>query len=331
VHFFVYGPALRALLRQGWDVVHCWEEPYVLAGGQVARWTPPETALVYRTAQGLNKQYPAPFNWIERYALARASGWIASARTVTENLLHRPGYSDRPTCQIPLGVDVQRFRPDARWGEAVRRRLGWRKDGPPVVGFLGRLVPEKGLELLTRVLDRLQTPWRALLVGTGPLEPSLRIWARRHGDRVRLQTGVRHDDVPGYLNAMDVLCAPSQTTPHWREQFGRMLIEAFACGVPVLGSDSGEIPYVLGDAGVALGEGDEQGWVAGLSRLLENPGTRWDLAERGLDRARGHYAWPIVARQHLRFFDALLDGATSPTPRRNGAGNPVLCSSGRSL
>jgi glycosyltransferase involved in cell wall biosynthesis len=331
VHFFVYGASLWSLLRQGWDLIHCWEEPYVLAGGQIAHWTPPGSALVFRTAQGINKQYPVPFNWIERYAMARAAGWIASARTVTENLAQRPGYADRPTCQIPLGVDVNLFRPDAARGEAVRRRLGWPKDGPPVVGFLGRLVPEKGLELLTRVLDRLTTPWRALLVGAGPLETSLRAWARRHGDRVRIQTGVRHDAVPGYLNAMDVLCAPSQTTPRWREQFGRMLIEAFASGVPVLGSDCGEIPYVLGSAGVVVGESNEQGWIAGLGRLLESPSTRQELAGHGLERARSRYAWPIVARQHLRFFESLLGAAAPNTPGRNGVGNLAVCAPGRGL
>ena len=62
---------------------------------------------------------------------------------------------------------------------------------------------------------------------------------------------------------MDLLCAPSRTTPRWREQFGRMLIEAMACGVPVIASPSGEIPYVVGDAGVLVPEGDPDGLAPG--------------------------------------------------------------------
>src|SRR5262249_6787421 len=155
-------------------------------------------------------------------------GWVAFGRTVADALGVRPGYRDRPYCLIPPGVDVDRFRPDLDAGRAVRRALGWADDGPPVVGFLGRLVPEKGLGLLTRVLDSLHSSWRALFVGAGPEAEQLRAWARRHGDQVRVCTDVGHDAVPRYLNAMDVLCAPSQTTPRWREQFGRMLIEAFA-------------------------------------------------------------------------------------------------------
>jgi glycosyltransferase involved in cell wall biosynthesis len=113
---------------------------------------------------------------------------------------------------------------------------------------------------------------------------------------------------------MDVLCAPSQTTPQWREQFGRMLIEAFACGVPVIGSDSGEMPHIVGDAGLVVGERDEAGWRKTLEALLDNPAWRRELAARGRERAYTHYAWPVVARQHLAFFEAILDG------RRNKVG-----------
>src|SRR5262249_19558919 len=109
-----------------------------------------------------------------------------------------------------------------------------------------------------------------------------------------------------HLCAMDVLAAPSQTIPRWREQLGRMLIEAMARGVPVAGSDSGEIPYVIADAGLVLPEADPAAWAAGLAALLESPGRRAELAERGLDRAHALFAWPVIARGHLEFFNELL-------------------------
>jgi glycosyltransferase involved in cell wall biosynthesis len=84
-----------------------------------------------------------------------------------------------------------------------------------------------------------------------------------------------------------------------------MLIEAFACGVPVLASNSGEIPHVVGDAGMLVAEDDEAGWVAALTALLTDPGRRADLARRGRARAETIYAWPVIARQHLKFFDEL--------------------------
>jgi glycosyltransferase involved in cell wall biosynthesis len=305
VHVFCYGRRLRSLLREPWDMVHCWEEPYILVGGQVAWWAPKGTPLVYRTAQSMNKTYPIPFCWIERYAMERSAGWICSGQLVARTLGTRAIYDRRPMACIPLGVDVERFRPDAERGGATRRSLGW-GEGPPVVGYLGRFVPEKGLELLRTVLEGLRTPWRALFVGGGPGEAILRSWAERHGDRVRVCTDVSHDRVPAYLNAMDVLCAPSQTTTSWKEQFGRMVVEAFASGLPLIGSDSGEIPHVVGEAGVIVGEKDVAGWLRALANLLEDRSRRQELAARGLERARAEFAWPVVARRYLEFFDKIL-------------------------
>jgi glycosyltransferase involved in cell wall biosynthesis len=311
VHVFFYGRRLRALLREPWDLVHCWEEPYILAGGQVAWWTPRGTPLVYRTAQSLNKNYPPPFCWVERYAMERSAGWICSGQLVARTLSARAIYDRRPMACIPLGVDVERFRPDAEVGRVVRRSLGW-AEGPPVVGYLGRFVPEKGIDLLQNLLDRLAGPWRALFVGGGPGEAALRSWARRHGDRVRVCSNVTHDQVPDYLNAMDVLCAPSQTTPSWKEQFGRMVVEAFASGLPIIGSDSGEIPHVVRDAGIIVGEKDEAGWIRAVSDLVEDRPRRLELAARGLERAHAEFAWPVVARRYLDFFASILDGPGAP-------------------
>jgi glycosyltransferase involved in cell wall biosynthesis len=306
VHVFVYGRRLRSLLAAGWDLVHCWEEPYILAGGQVAWWTPPGTPLVFRTAQSIAKNYPPPFRWVERYAMRKAAGWICSGSLVAQTLKPRRGY-DKPMARIPLGVDVECFRPDPAAGRAVLRKLGW-EPGPPVVGYLGRFVPDKGLDLLMLALDRLAGEWRAMFVGAGPMEPRLREWARGHGDRVRICTDVTHDHVPAYLNAMTVLCAPSQTMPNWKEQFGRMVVEAFAAGVPFVGSDSGEIPFVVKDAGVVVGEKDQAGWTRAIGELLANPARRRELAEQGLQRAQDEFAWAAVARQYLDFFERLLPG-----------------------
>lgn len=139
------------------------------------------------------------------------------------------------------------------------------------------------------------------------MERDLRDWATTQGNRVRVVTGVSHDEVPQYLNAMDILTAPSQTTPNWREQLGRMLLEAFACGVPVVGSDSGEIPFVVSDSGIIVRENDEAAWTETLGNLLESPALRAEYARRGLDRARSDHTWPVIARRHLEFFDELLD------------------------
>jgi glycosyltransferase involved in cell wall biosynthesis len=123
---------------------------------------------------------------------------------------------------------------------------------------------------------------------------------------VSIARGVTHAEMPAFYNAMDVLCAPSQTTLRWREQFGRMLTEAMACGVAVVASRSGEIPRVVEDAGILLPENDVDAWASTVARLLRDTSERRALAERGMRRARTTYAWPVVARQHLDFFEELL-------------------------
>lgn len=317
VHLMLYGRRLREILARGWDVVHCWEEPFVASAAQVARWTPPEAALVFATFQNLPKRYPPPFGALERFALRRADGWIAFGHTVAEALAGRPGYREKPHRIIPPGVSLDAFRPDAGAGARVRRSLGWEADGPPVAGFLGRFVPEKGVRELMRALERVEAPWRALLVGGGPLEGEVRAWAARHGDRVRVATGVPHDAVPDWLNAMDLLCAPSRTTARWKEQLGRMVLEAMACGVPVVASDSGELPHVVARAGVVVPEADEDAWVHALDALLRDPARRAELSARGEDRVRDEYAAPAAARRHLGFFAGL---ARAKQRRAPGAG-----------
>lgn len=305
IHFMLYDLALRESLRQKWDMVHCWEEPYIAAGAQIARWTPPQTPLVFATFQNIPKKYPPPFSWGERYAMNKAQGWIAFGRTIEEALCKNPLYTHKPHAVIPLGVDTQVFSPRPAARRQVWDKIGWNSNGPPVIGFLGRFVPEKGLPLLLRVLDDLPTAWRALFVGSGAWENKLREWAAQYGERVRVVTGVHHDEAANYLNAMDILCAPSQTTARWREQLGRMLIEAFACRVAVAASASGEIPHVVADAGLVLPENDTAAWRQALSCLLENPVQRQEWAHKGYTRAHEVYAWPKVARQHLDFFAQL--------------------------
>jgi glycosyltransferase involved in cell wall biosynthesis len=310
IHTMRYGGGLRALLRRGWDVVHCWGEPFVLSGAQVAAWTPRGAKLVFATFQNLPKRYPPPFGWMERYALRRADGWIAFGRTVEAALRDRPGYARLPHRVIAPGVDTALFRPDRDSGARVRSELGWDEDGPPIVGYLGRFVPEKGIGTLMRALDAATEPWRAMFVGGGEMEGALRAWAAERGDRVRIVTGVPHGRVPDHLNAMDLLCAPSRTTPRWREQLGRMLTEAMACGVPVIGSDSGEIPHVVAGAGLVAPEEDAGAWTHAIGTLLSDPPKRNDLAARGLARVESEYALSVAARAHLDFFRALIDRGT---------------------
>jgi glycosyltransferase involved in cell wall biosynthesis len=306
-HLMWFGGRLREILAREWDVVHCWEEPYTFAASRIASHVPPRTRFVVASFQNISKAYPWPLSTFERRTIARANGWIAFGQTVRETLASRAGYGERPSRVIPPGVDLDRFRPDPAVGRGVRHHLGW-PDEALVVGYLGRFVDAKGLPLLMHALDSCRSEWRALFVGGGPLEDTLRSFAARHQGRVHVQTGVPHDEVPRWVNAMTVLCAPSQTTARWREQFGRMLIEAMACGIPVLASDSGEMPAVVANAGRVLSGDRPDVWAREIDALLGDEAARRTMAATGRARAAAEFAWPVVARRHLVFFEALTDG-----------------------
>ena len=306
VHVFAYGRELREIMNEGWDAVYSWEEPYVLSGYQLAAWTPKNAVFTFLTLQNIRKRYPPPFSWFERKSLERADGWLYCGHSIYEAQRDKAGYDRRPARLGALGVDVDVFRPDAEARRRVRASLGFSDDGRAIVGFVGRFVPEKGLHVLMRALDGVKHPWRALFLGAGPLEPELRRWAERYGERVKFAK-LAHDEVPAYMNALDLLAAPSETARHWIEQFGRMLVEAFACSVAVIGSDSGEIPFVVGDAGLIAREKDVAAWTRAIEELVGDERRRAELGERGLARARREYAWPVVARAYLDFFAELCD------------------------
>ena len=220
-----------------------------------------------RTSKNASRHRSAPS---KRATLARAQGWIAAGGLVYDAMRTR-GYPAERGRVLALAVDTAVFEPlDESRRASVQGKLGLR---PPVIGYTGRLTQEKGLYVLMRAMEQVgERPWSLLLLGSGPEEEKVRDWAKARGwaDRVRILLA-RHDEVPSYLGAMDMLVAPSQTTRHWKEQLGRMLIEAFACGVPVIGSDSGEIPYVISDAGRVVGEKDVVGWAAAIVELLDRP------------------------------------------------------------
>ncbi len=237
--------------------------------------------------------------------MARADAWIAFGQTAYTTHRDRVGYAGKPAAVLNPGVDTDAFRPDPAARRKTREHLGW-KPNDLVVGFSGRFVEEKGIDTLLHAFVHSTPGWKLLFVGDGALAPRIESLRLQHPSRVRLVRDAHHDDMPAYLRVMDLLCAPSRTTAQWKEQFGRMLVEAMACGVPVLASASGEIPYVVQDAGVLIAEDDLAGWTETIGRLVANPAIREDLAARGLSRVRTEFSWPIVARRHLDFFEKVL-------------------------
>jgi glycosyltransferase involved in cell wall biosynthesis len=119
--------------------------------------------------------------------------------------------------------------------------------------------------------------------------------------------------MPRIMRGLDVLVGPSLTTARWKEQFGRMLVEAMACGVAVIGSDSGEIPNVIGEAGLVVSEGDAGALRAALSRLRDDPGERRRLGALGRARVLELFTQGAIARRTFYVYQQMLAArATAP-------------------
>ena len=152
--------------------------------------------------------------------------------------------------------------------------------------------------------------WRLTLVGSGEQLEPLRKLAADTGiaDRVTLGVRLPSAEMPDFYRSLDLLVLPSRTRPNWKEQFGRVLIEAMACGVPVLGSDSGEIPHVIGDAGVIFPEGDVETLRSQLQRLMEDGAARNGLAAAGRQRVLARFTMAEIARQTVAAYTVVVAG-----------------------
>jgi glycosyltransferase involved in cell wall biosynthesis len=202
-------------------------------------------------------------------------------------------------------VDAAHFRPQARPAAAATQ--------PFTVGYAGGLVPEKGVDLLIAACAGLPGDWRLLLAGEGEAQASLAAQAQALGMGERVVFTGRHasDAMPAFYNQLDVLALPSRTLPNWKEQFGRVLIEAMACEAPVVGSDSGEIPQVIGEAGLVFPEGDGTALGAALARLAGDSGLRQRLGAAGRARVLEHYTMGSVAERTVALY---RDLSAQPTP-----------------
>lgn len=300
-----YYPTLRQELRSiAPDVLHFDEEPYNLATWLALRLAHQASVpATFFTWQNLHRRYPLPFSAFERANYRRVRVAIAGNQDAAR-VLRRKGFTGEIAVIPQFGVDPMIFSPDAAPMPAANRR-------PLRIGYAGGLLPEKGVADLLHACAALRGDWCLALAGEGSALVALRQLAATLGiqERVHFVGRIDSSAMPAFYRTLDVFVLPSRTTPGWKEQFGRVLIEAMACGVAVIGSDSGEIPHVIGAAGVIFPEGDRAALTAHLQRLYDEPGARADLATAGRRRVLAHYTMAQIAAQTVAVYRQLAEGA----------------------
>lgn len=304
VQLFAWNPlaVVNVLRSHRPHLVDLNHEPFSVGCAQMltlCNWFAPQAAIILQTAQNIYRQYPPPFRWLEKRAFRRVDAAYACSET-TREVMRAKGF-DKPMAIIPFGVDTRLF---------ARAPANTKSAGEPLtISYVGRMLPGKGLNILAEALPQLQSKnWRLLVVGDGPERPAFQKQLNELGlmDRAQFLGAISYDDVPEIFRQIDLFVMPTQTTSRIREQFGRVLVEAMASGVPVIGSTSGAIPEVIADAGLIVPEGDSKELAGAIERLLSNPDLRAHLARVGRERVELHYSWSQVADKTYEFYRRIL-------------------------
>ncbi len=307
-HRVLFTGLARTLRELKPDLLYMDMEPenYAAAQGRLTiDRVSPRTRLALVSSRNLDYRsigFPYKFSfthrWCDNLAKRRPAEIMFVRPKSTMHLLE--GYG-RSIAYLPHPVDCELFSP------YVPAAI------PPepdtfVAGYIGRLVESKGVHLLIRAIAKLPGHVRGLIVGRGPAREPLEALARDLGlsRRISFLSAVPYAEVPGIMRSMDVLVLPSLATTHWIEQFGRVLIEAMACGTPVVASRLGEIPEVLGGGGVLFEAGDQSALVARLTGLSANARECSGLASLGRQRAEEYFSAPVVARMMYSTFSSCL-------------------------
>ena len=290
------------------DHIHIEEDPYSVIGLEsilLARLICKETKISFFVWDNLarNPRYPLnKLKWFLNSVSQRRADLIVCGNHEGARLLRSPkGYKGKIVVLPQLGINEKDHAkpPTLEVSSLFQRDLS-----VPLVGFIGRLVPEKGIILLLEALSSLvDLPWKLLILGSGPLKSEIQSkWKDLLRGRLILLDAVPHAMVPQYLGCLDMVVLPSYGTPRWKEQFGLILAQAMMAGVPCIGSSSGAIPDVLGPGGVVFKEGDVESLKDALKIFIESRDERERLGKKGKAFALEHYTNQAVARAYLDVF-----------------------------
>lgn len=284
-HFYLVRPS-HVIRRSRPDVVFLEQEPFSIAGFQwsTAAWRA-GIPFGFQADENLNRSMPLAAQRIREWTLPRTA-FIAARSPAAAALVRQWGAQGRVEI-VPHPVPAWDPFPISS------------SDRVFTVGYAGRLVEEKGLRDLVAALALMKHPARLLAVGNGPMLPYL-----QDSEKVEVVTTCPHEEMPRAYARMDLLVLPSRRTPTWEEQFGRVLVEALHCGVPVLGSRTGEIQWVINTTGGGwtFEERDIIGLATILDTIATDPAARRNRALAGQAAVGQRFSMGAVTKQ----MDALL-------------------------
>lgn len=241
---------------------------------------------------------------IYRAMTATTSFIIAGNQAASQLVQHHGARAEDVLVAPQLGVDLASHQPASSAARAALRQACGLPEDAFIVGYCGRLTEEKGLHELVQACESLQGVHLAIL-GSGRLES----WLKEQQQTrpwLHLLPPRPHFEIPAFLRCLNVFVLASKPVRTmamcWEEQFGHVLIEAMACGVTTLGSDSGAIPEVIGHDEAIFPQGDAQALTACIRRVMNGA----SLAQGQLERTRTLYTHDAVAATWAGFIHQKL-------------------------
>lgn len=223
------------------------------------------------------------------------------------NSLREGNYNKPIYLQTQVGVDEELFKPDKLIRKKIRKDLGF--EDKFVIGYTGRLVEDKGVDDLVSILPLEDVNWGLLLVGNGDLKEEIEevIIENDWEDRIHITGFVDQDKVPNYMNAMDCFVLGSKTMPHWIDTFPLVTVQAQACGIPVVASDSGSLPWQLDDTALIYPEGNRKKLKSSILKYINDPELRNKKAEEGRKRSLCYFCHEGMTKNFKKIVSQVLN------------------------
>ncbi len=295
VHFYLN--AAQIIKKINPDIVHIEEEPFSPACRQflsAAKKAGKKT--VFFTWENIERKHNPVYTCFDNYCIKNADAAIAGNGDGRQILLKK-GFKGLLEVIPQYGINIEDYK---------KKEINTEKQQYDIA-YIGRVLPEKGMAWLVGAMKDIKNG-RLHVAGTGYFLEAVKIMAQAAGmaGRAEFHGHIESAEIPGFLGKMDMLVLPSITTKTWKEQFGRVLVEAMAAGVPVIGSSSGEIPNVIGDAGLVFREADSKDLADKIRSLMNDKILYFQCVERGLKRVKENYTNEIITDKIHLIYKSLI-------------------------
>jgi glycosyltransferase involved in cell wall biosynthesis len=321
----------QIILKGRYDVVHT-HLIYSQLYGRMAAISAKTKCIVSSEQNVYDFKRRPPFLWIERWLGKRTQRVVACSNKVRDHLIANVGLSPLKVVVVPNAVDTNLFFPVKPGSslypkvEDVRKELRL-EPGDTVIGSVGHMSRQKGQRFLIDAIPRVLLRYphaKFVFVGRGRLQRTLTDQARELGVEQAVRFAGIREDVPLVLNCFDLFVLPSL----W-EGFGTAIVEALACGVPVVASKVGGIPEIIEDGmnGILVPPGRSRPLAQAIIGSLDDPSLGRDMVYRGVRKVIETFSVGKMVETMARIYSQMLSRLTPPRQEISGWGDDAVVTS----